>query len=476
MSRLIVVSNRVPVPKPGTPPAGGLAVALSGAMEARGGLWFGWSGDTRSADSPDPTEARTVEQGSVTYALVDLTERDLEDYYAGFSNRMLWPLFHYRMDLTEFTRVMLGGYYRVNRLFARLLAPMVESDDAVWVHDYHLIPLAAELRAAGLRNRMGFYLHIPFPPPDILTVLPNHADIVRGLAAYDVIGFQTPIDVENFETYLRREQVGRRLADGRYVVHGRAVTVEALPVGIETEAFAKAAGNAAERNALVKRMDESLVGRELIIGVDRLDYSKGIAERIQAFESFLTLDTSWRGRCTYLQITPKSRSEVAEYAAMEREVAELAGRVNGAHADLDWTPIRYVNRTIGRNALAGLYRMSRVGLVTPLRDGMNLVAKEFVAAQDPENPGVLLLSRFAGAACELHDGALLTNPYDIDGTAGAIARALEMPLDERLDRWRRMYERIRIHDVAWWCRSFLGALERPETNGAAELHPIKAAS
>lgn len=460
MSRLIVVSNRVPAPKPGTPPAGGLAVALSGALEAHGGLWFGWSGDTAPAGAPEPTEPRMVGSGRVTYGLVDLSERDLDDYYAGFSNRMLWPLFHYRMDLTEFTRVNLGGYYRVNRLFARLLAPKVEPGDMIWVHDYHLIPLAAELRAKGVHNRVGFFLHIPLPPPDILTVLPNHADIIRGLAAYDVVGFQTPLDVENFETYVRREKIGRRLSGDRFVVHGRALTVLALPVGIETQAFAKIAENA-DINSLVMRMDESLQGRQMIIGVDRLDYSKGIAERILAYESFLTLDDSWRGRCTYLQVTPKSRSEVAEYAKMEREVAELAGRVNGAHAELDWTPIRYVNRTVGRNTLAGLYRLARVGLVTPLRDGMNLVAKEFVAAQKPGDPGVLLLSRFAGAAAEL-DGALLTNPYDIDGTAGAIARALEMPLDERLDRWRRMFERISAHDVTWWCSSFIGALEADE--------------
>lgn len=468
MSRLIVVSNRVPVPKAGAMPAGGLAVALSGAMQDRGGVWFGWSGET--AEEGVEPEVRTVEKGKVTYALVDLTARDLEDYYAGFSNRMLWPLFHYRMDLTDFTRVTLGGYYRVNRLFAKLLTPMVEDDDLFWIHDYHLIPLANELRQAGCRNRMGFFLHIPFPPPDILTVLPNHADVIRGLAAYDVIGFQTPLDVENFETYLRREKVGRRMSDGRFVVHGRAVKVEAFPVGIETKAFADIAASS-DRNALVQRMEESLVGRSLIIGVDRLDYSKGIAERILAFQSFLTLDQEARGKVTYLQVTPKSRSDVAEYAAMEKEVAELAGRVNGQHADLDWTPIRYVNRTIGRNALAGLYRLARVGLVTPLRDGMNLVAKEFVAAQKPDDPGVLLLSRFAGAAAEL-DGALLTNPYDIDGTAGAIACALEMPLDERLDRWRRMFARISEHDVAWWCRSFMEALEAPPAAAAEVVSPL----
>jgi len=460
MSRLVVVSNRVPVPTPGTPPAGGLAVALSGAMKARGGLWFGWSGRTLPPDAGEPRAPELTESEGVTYAVVDLSERDLDDYYAGFSNRMLWPLFHYRMDLTEFTRVNLAGYHRVNRLFARVLAPQIRDDDAIWVHDYHLIPLSAELRSVGCKNRMGFFLHIPFPPPDILTVLPNHADVVRSLAAYDVVGFQTPIDVENFETYVRREKIGRRLPDGRFMVHGRTVRVEAYPVGIETQTFADVAA-ASERNALVRRTKESLGDRKLIIGVDRLDYSKGIAERIQAFETFLLLDPEWRGRCTYLQITPKSRGEVPEYAAMEREVAGLAGRINGTFSELDWTPLRYVNRTVGRNALAGLYRYARVGLVTPLRDGMNLVAKEFVAAQDPDDPGVLLLSRFAGAASEL-DGALLTNPYDVDGTAGSIARALDMPLEERKDRWSSMFERIREYDVAWWCRSFLDALENEE--------------
>ncbi|MFJ5487155.1 alpha,alpha-trehalose-phosphate synthase (UDP-forming) [Hansschlegelia beijingensis] len=459
MSRLIVVSNRVPAPEPGTPPAGGLAVALSGAMKERGGIWFGWSGRTLPAGQDEPEAPELVESDGVTYGLLDLGERDLDDYYAGFSNRMLWPLFHYRMDLTEFTRVNLGGYYRVNRLFAKQLLPLIRPDDIIWVHDYHLIPLAAELRAAGLQNRIGFFLHIPFPPHDIFTVLPNHADIVRRLAAYDVVGFQTPPDVENFETYVRREGVGRRLPDGRFLVYGRAITVDDFPVGIETQVFATTAASA-NRHALVRRMRESLEGRKLLIGVDRLDYSKGIAQRIQAYETFLTLDEMWRGRCTYLQVTPKSRGEVPEYVAMEREVAELAGRVNGAHAELDWTPIRYVNRTVSRNTLAGLYRMAHVGLVTPLRDGMNLVAKEYVAAQDPEDPGVLLLSRFAGAACEL-EGALLTNPYDVDGTAGAIVRALEMPLDERQDRWRRMFERIRDRDVAWWRNNFLEALERP---------------
>ena len=460
MSRLVVVSNRVPVPTPGVPPAGGLAVALSGAMQARGGLWFGWSGAKLPAGETEPSEPQVTTADGVTYAVIDLSERDLDEYYAGFSNRMLWPLFHYRMELTEFTRISLSGYHRVNRLFAQRLAPMLKPDDVIWVHDYHLIPLAAELRAMGFRNRMGFFLHIPFPPPDVLTALPNHADVVRSLAAYDVCGFQTPMDVENFETYVRRERVGRRLPDGRFVAHGRAVTVEAFPVGIETQAFAEVAA-ASNRNALVRRVRESLSDRKLIIGVDRLDYSKGIAQRIQAYETFLLLDPEWRGRCVYLQITPKSREEGPEYAAMEREVAELAGRVNGAYSELDWTPLRYVNRTVGRNALAGLYRHEAVGVVTPLRDGMNLVAKEYVAAQDPENPGALLLSRFAGAAAEL-DGALLTNPYDVDGTAGALARALDMTVEERRERWSSMYRRIKDYDVVWWRESFLDALEKDD--------------
>jgi len=460
VSRLVVVSNRVPVPtsKSGPASAGGLAVALDAALRDHGGLWFGWSGKTSGEREIEWLEIRDF--GNVTYAVADLNRKDVDEYYSGFANRALWPLCHYRLDLTEFARKDMAGYFRVNRSFARLLAPLIRPDDLVWVHDYHLIPLASELRQMGIKNRIGFFLHIPWPPADVLAALPVHDTIMRGLASYDLIGFQTDYDVENFAGCLMREGFGTSLGGGWFESYGHRFQVGAFPIGIDTEVFVHMAEEG-HKNAIVKRTRESLHNCDMIIGVDRLDYSKGIGQRIEAFSRYCEVNPGAKGKVTFLQITPKSRSEVPEYADMQREVAELAGRVNGALGDLDWTPIRYVNRSVSRAALAGLYRIAKAGMVTPLRDGMNLVAKEYVAAQDRNDPGVLVLSRFAGAAREL-DGALLVNPYDIEATANALARAISMPLEARRERWNSMMPRIRSHDVSAWCRSFLDILEQDE--------------
>ncbi|MDH0367143.1 alpha,alpha-trehalose-phosphate synthase (UDP-forming) [Brucella anthropi] len=456
MGRLIVVSNRVPLPdEQGKAPAGGLAVALQAALSERGGIWLGWSGKTLPNRQTQELAIRDV--GSIRYALLDLHKKDIDEYYAGFANRMLWPLCHYRLDLIDYTRKDMAGYFRVNRLFAKHLLPMIEPDDVIWVHDYHLIPLAAELRNLGVTNRIGFFLHIPWPPADILFTLPVHETIMRGLASYDVVGFQTENDVDNFIGCLRREKIGKRLDDdGLFEAFGHQFRAERFGIGIETAAFAEIAKKA-QRHPTVKRMSDSMLDRDLIIGVDRLDYSKGITNRMEAFEHFLKVDPGNRGKVTFLQVTPKSRSEIQEYKDMQRAVAELAGRVNGANATVDWTPIRYINRSLNREVLAGLYRLAAVGLVTPLRDGMNLVAKEYVAAQDPENPGVLVLSRFAGAAQEL-DGALLVNPYDTEAMAYAMARALAMPLAERKERFESMMAFLITHDVNHWCDDFLDRL------------------
>ncbi|MFO1184931.1 MAG: alpha,alpha-trehalose-phosphate synthase (UDP-forming) [Bauldia sp.] len=456
-SRLVVVSNRVPVPQSGAA-SGGLAVALRAALAERGGLWFGWSGKTSGdleLESP-----RTQVFGAITYSLVDLTKKDVEEYYNGFANSSLWPLLHYRLDLTDFSRKDMAGYFRVNRYFARMLAQQLRPDDIVWVHDYHLIPLAAELRQMGIANPLGFFLHIPWPPPDVFLALPPHEHIVRALCTYDLVGFQTAYDADNFVACMERENLGiRQVAPHLFEGWSRQFRVGVFPIGIETDEFATMAARAV-RNPIVQRLRASIGSRRLIIGVDRLDYSKGITQRIEAFNRYVTNNPPARNSVTYLQVSPPSRTEVREYAEMQRQVAELAGRINGALGDVDWTPIRYVNRAISRPALAGLYRLGDVGLVTPLRDGMNLVAKEYVAAQDPQSPGVLVISRFAGAASELGSGAILVNPYDIDETAAAIHRALTMPIDERMTRWQRMYEAIQRNDVTRWCEAFLAELER----------------
>jgi trehalose 6-phosphate synthase len=469
MSRLIVVSNRVPIPdKSGAAPAGGLAVALQSALQQRGGLWLGWSGKSTGESEPGPLQRHKA--GNIEYALTDLTARDVEEYYQGFANRVLWPICHYRLDLAEYGRKEMAGYFRVNRFFADRLRPMIGPDDLIWIHDYHLIPLASELRALGVTNRIGFFLHIPWPAPDVFFAMPVHEEILRNLAGYDVIGFQTEVDRRNFADCLARLELGRQWGDNLFEVAGRRFSARAHPIGIETDAFAATAARAGG-TTLAKRMRESLGGKDLIIGVDRLDYSKGITQRIDAFEKFLTHQPERQRAVTLLQITPKSRSEVPEYEAMQRSVAEQAGRINGAVGTVDWVPIRYVNRSLSRPALAGLYRMAKVALVTPLRDGMNLVAKEFVAAQDPDDPGVLLLSRFAGAASELRD-AVQVNPYDVEGTAQAIERALAMPLDERRERWGRMMAALQGNDVFAWCDRFLAELAGSQVEGGRRLGAV----
>lgn len=453
MSRLVIVSNRVPDIGKG-PPSGGLAVALKAALDQHGGVWMGWSGKSSGAREPGPL--RFEERGRITFALSDLSRRDLSEYYAGFANSVLWPLCHYRLDLTDYARKDMAGYFRVNRFFAERLKPLIQPDDAIWIHDYHMIPMASELRRLGVENRIGFFMHIPWPPPDVFLTLPVHEAIIGGLAAYDVVGFQTTHDVENFASGLKREGIGGDVGDGWLEAYGRRFRAGAFPIGIDTRTFADMARKSVQ-TASVRRFAESLEGRDLIIGVDRLDYSKGLTHRIDGYERFLTANPDYLGRTTLLQVTPKSRTEVPGYAAMQHEVAESAGRVNGALGRLDWVPIRYVNRAINQNVLAGLYRLADICLVTPLRDGMNLVAKEFIAAQDPDDPGVLVLSRFAGAAQEL-DGAILVNPYDIEAVGYAIAQGLSMPVEARRERFLPMLKRIEEHDISHWCASFLKTL------------------
>jgi trehalose 6-phosphate synthase len=455
LSRLIVVSNRVPVPtRDKRNQAGGLAVALRSVLQVRDGIWFGWSGAIADDGAQQTTQA--IDYAGITYVVTDLSAGDYQEYYNGFANRMLWPILHYRLDLAEFSRRDLTGYMRVNNHFANEIAKIIKPDDVIWVHDYHLLPCAKLLRERGHRNKMGFFLHIPFPPPEIMTALPSHSRLIPDLTHFDLVGFQTENDAENFARYLFSECGMTAVAPMTYKIDDRTMRIGAFPIGIETESFHNTAQRAAN-SAFVTRFKQSLDGREIIIGVDRLDYSKGLALRMDAFESFLTHFPQWKGKVTYLQITPKSRSEIQEYGQMERQISEAAGRINGSLSEVTWTPIRYVNRAHTRTELAGLYRAARAGFVTPLRDGMNLVAKEYVAAQNPLDPGVLILSRFAGAAVEL-DAALLVNPYDPEAVGVAIDRALSMSLEERRERYHRMYDVLRANDIAHWGERFLEAL------------------
>ncbi|HSV82398.1 MAG TPA: alpha,alpha-trehalose-phosphate synthase (UDP-forming) [Ramlibacter sp.] len=457
MSRLVVVSNRIADPRKTA--AGGLAVALGEVLNNTGGLWFGWSG--KVVDHSDADDVHFLQAGPVKLATVDLSQVDHDAFYLGYSNGVLWPVFHYRLDLADFDAGYINGYRRVNQLFARKLMPLLKPDDVIWVHDYHLIPLAAELRALGCQQRIGFFLHIPLPPPLILAAIPGHDWLIRALFAYDLVGFQSHADLAHFARYVETEAHAVPVAEGRWRAFGRTVHAGAYPIGIDVEEFT-ALAKAPDAENMYHRMKTEYSRRKLLVGVDRLDYSKGLPQRIRAFREFLEKNPELRRSATLIQIASPSREDVGAYSDLLHELESLCGSINGNFGELDWMPVRYMHRTVPRARLPGLFRASRVALVTPLRDGMNLVAKEFLAAQDPEDPGVLVLSRFAGAAEQLKE-ALLVNPYDREGTAAAILIALQMPLEERRERHQAMMQTIRRYDVHWWCDTFLADLEQAES-------------
>lgn len=454
MSRLVVVSNRVADPRKAA--AGGLAVALGESLQQTGGLWFGWSGTVVEGGTPGEGELHKHQAGKVTLATLDLSREDHDSYYLGYSNDVLWPVFHNRLDLANFEAGFIGGYRRANQLFARKLLPLLKDDDIIWVHDYHLIPLAAELRAMGCRQRIGFFLHIPLPPQIIMAAIPQHEWLTRSLFAYDLIGLQAKQDQNHFERYVLSEANGEALGNDMYRAYGQTVRCGAFPIGIDVDEFA-ALTHAKEARDMYDTMKREYSTRRLLLGIDRLDYSKGIPNRVRAFRELLANYPENRRSATLIQIASPTRESVDAYADIRRELESLCGAINGDYGELDWMPVRYIHRNVARKRVPGLCRAAAVGLVTPLRDGMNLVAKEYVAAQDPADPGVLILSRFAGAAEQLKE-ALLVNPYDTHGTAEVMQQALQMPLEERRHRHQKLLQNIREQDVHWWRRTFLEAL------------------
>ncbi|MBU1213139.1 MAG: trehalose-6-phosphate synthase [Alphaproteobacteria bacterium] len=455
MSRLVIVSNRVAdVSK--SVQSGGLAVALADALRERGGIWFGWDGRVVADDAPINVTINQYEE--VQTATLPLNQRDYDEYYVGFSNNVLWPSFHYRLDLGVIDSKSIEGYRRVNQRFARSLAALLEPDDLIWVHDYHFIPLAAELRALGVKQRIGFFLHIPFPPPDIFLAVPEQLWLARALFSYDLVGFQTASDTSNFIRYVLERAEGEQLSESELSAFGCTTRFESFPIGIDVGAF-HAMANTPKAEEQIQRIHRRSMASSQIIGVDRLDYSKGLPDRLRAFRRLLELYPENRKAVTLMQISPPTREDVAAYSDIRQELEGLSGAINGEYSDFDWTPVRYIHRAIPRDTLAALFRGSQVGLVTPLRDGMNLVAKEYVAAQDEDNPGALVLSRFAGAAEDLVE-AILVNPYDTDEVALALQRALTMRIEERRERHQALIRRVREHDVTNWRESFLDRLRK----------------
>lgn len=453
MSRLVIVSNRV-VDLEKQAQSGGLAVALEDALRSVGGVWFGWDGQV--VDDDAPIEVSQAAQGDVTVATVSMTNQDYQEYYLGFSNKVLWPVCHYRLDLCDFDPAYFEGYKRVNKIFASALSGILRPDDIVWAHDYHLMSLASELRTLGARHRMGFFLHIPFPPPEMIEAIPVHDWLIEALFQFDLVGFQTTADVNNFRRFVSDYIGGDVYDDGRLSAFGRTITAREFPIGIDVDEFTSLARTPAA-SAQIQRLNRRTVVRSHIIGVDRLDYTKGLPERLKAFRKLLEMYPEHRKSVTLMQISPPTRVEVEAYANIRTELEGLSGAINGEFGDFDWTPVRYIHRSVPRDTLAALFRGSEVGLVTPLRDGMNLVAKEYIAAQDEDDPGVLILSRFAGAAEELEE-ALIVNPYNVDETAQTMQAALQMPLHERRERHSALLRRIKTHDVRYWRQSFLNVL------------------
>lgn len=455
-NRLVVISNRVALPKArGVAGAqGGLAGALNAALKERGGLWFGWSGE-EAENTGDNVHLQRAD--GVTTATIDLSERDVDEYYNGYANSTLWPLFHYRIDLARFEERTGKGYERVNDRFADSVSALIEPDDMIWVHDYHFIPLGQRLRARGAKNRIGFFLHIPWPPTRLLTSLPYHERLVNTLLAYDLIGFQTEEWLSSFVHYCENELGAEVDHDtGQITYEGRTTTARAYPIGIDWDHFQNQ-GATKEAKAAEERFLASTRHRTGMIGVDRLDYSKGLPERIDGIGRFFDQHPDRTRDLVFIQIAPPSREDVESYQQIRNLLEQKTGQINGARSEVDIVPIRYVNRGYSHAELFGFFRAAKIGLVTPLRDGMNLVAKEYVAAQDPEDPGVLLLSDFAGAAHQLGcegKGALLVNPHSPDALASAIGKALDMPLDDRKARYEAMIGTVRDDNVSNWTEEF----------------------
>lgn len=454
--RLFVISNRVAdLDAPDAASFGGLAMAMGRALRNNGGIWMGWSGKT----SLNPEEApRVSTTGNVSLARIDLSPQQVDEYYNGFANRTLWPLCHYRTNLVAYEQSFREAYSDVNRTFARAIQKMLRPDDVIWVHDYHLIPLGRELRALGVRNRIGFFLHIPWPAREVFITLPEHEELVWSMFAYDLVGFQTRSSLDAFRDYVTTE-LGA-VAEGEFLADrfGRKLIAKSFPIGIDPAEFAELSGSDEARRSFAQ-LRSNLGDRRLLVGVDRIDYTKGLVHKFAAYAHFLDRSEKHRDQAQLLQIGQPSRDMVEDYQALGEQLITEAGRINGLHAQLDWTPLQYHTRSYPRDALAGIYRAADVALVTPLRDGMNLVAKEFIAAQDPDNPGVLILSRFAGAAEQLTD-ALLVNPHSYEQCAAAISQAIEMPRKDRIRRWQALYDNVVREDLAGWARNFLNELNK----------------
>lgn len=468
--RVVVVSNRLSLVferqddewkvRPGS---GGLVTALGQLLRERGGVWIGWPGVTEAeAAGLESVLAEHSREAGYDFVPVILNEEELHGFYYGFSNEIIWPLFHDLQSRCNFVPEYWASYRAVAEKFAETVTRSVRPDDLIWVQDYHLMGLATLLRDRGLHNPVGFFLHIPFPPPDIFLKLPWRVEVLDGLLRYDVIGFQTPRDRGNFLDCVRKllpHSPIRRQRGGHVIEHaGRTAFVGVFPIGIHYEAFAEEAARP-EISARVEELRNELPNRQIVLGVDRLDYTKGIPFRLKAFRLALQRYPELRRKVTLMQVVVPSREAVPEYQELKAEIEQLVAQVNGEFTEPGWVPVHYLFRELERDELLSFYRAADVGLVTPLKDGMNLVAKEYCACQVDCN-GVLILSEFTGAAFQLGRGAILVNPYDLDHLAETLLRAVSMSPEQRCPAMRRLRSVVQRQNVHWWADSFLNACMR----------------
>jgi len=488
--RMVIVSNRLPLKIEGpvgnltvTPSSGGLVSALSPVLRNRGGIWIGWTGTSEMVDMKTLREVlgHASDQAGYRVFPVQISKEDVDAFYFGFSNEVIWPLFHDLQTRCRFEPEYWDAYRRVNDCFARAVKRHTRSEDFVWVHDYQMIPVARILKESGVDRHCAFFLHIPFPAPDIFLKLPWRDDLLRDLLEYEFVGFQTPRDRRNFTDCLRALFPGAKVSGRgpvfRASAEGRELRVAAMPISIDYRSFRNLA-KSARVTEILDDLRKQIPREKIVLGVDRLDYTKGIPQRIRAVGEFLRLYPEYRERLTFIQIVVPSREDVPSYHDLREEIERLVSSINGEFSTPGWVPVHYMYKSVPREELVAYYRLADVGLVTPLKDGMNLVAKEYCACQVDDN-GVLVLSEFAGAASQMHRDAILVNAYDVIGTARAIYSAVTMPAVEKKTRMHRLRAGIRRQNVFWWVDNYLRAstgralVDFPEAELAPVFHALK---
>lgn len=473
--RLVVVSNRLPHVLEKTnggkwqlkPGSGGLIVALHPILQQKGGVWIGWSGRASNGHGLDLDELflKASEESGYEVVPVPLTQDEIDKYYHGYSNEVIWPLFHDFHDRCTFNPEFWHAYTKVNRKFAEALADRVTEDDFIWIHDYQLLDVGHHLREAGSEAKLAFFLHIPFPAPDILMKLPERQTLLNSLLSYDLVGFQSPRDKRNFLQSVRTLIKNARVRADKQMhliqIEDHIVRVGVFPIGIDASEMRKAAASP-DVESRVQEIRSRFHGRQIVLGIDRLDYTKGIPERLRAFADLLERFPEVRKKIHLFQVVVPSRAGIHEYSDLKMEIERLVSEINGKYAELDWMPIHYFYRNLSSVELLAFYRSADIGLVTPLKDGMNLVAKEFCACSLDEN-SVLILSQFAGAAAQLGKWALVVNPFDVEQTADALYHAFRMPVKQRKQQMRKLRRNIEQQDVFWWVENFMRAATQEES-------------